>query len=72
MGSIGKALGYSLDLGDEEGDDESPASEPKEPKAKVPTAEVLAMKQFERAKSPEEKAQALKDFLSACGVYDSD
>ncbi len=73
MGKVASALG--LDMGDE-----APASEPMEtsmddesaeekPKGPV-SAEVLAMKAFDRATSPEQKAQALKDFLSACGVYD--
>ncbi len=35
-------------------------------------AEVLAMKQFKRASTPEAMAQALKDFLEACGVTGSD
>lgn len=33
-----------------------------------PDAEVLAMKQFLKASSPEDKAAALKDFLRACGA----
>ncbi len=77
--AIGKALGYSMDVpsadkagemdeGDSSDEELTPASKA-EPKAA--SAEVLAMKQFERAKSPEAKVQALKDFLSACG-YSSD
>lgn len=31
--------------------------------------EVAAMKLFERAKTPEDKASALKEFLKACGAY---
>lgn len=31
--------------------------------------EVLAMKAFDKAKTPKDKAAALKDFLVACGMY---
>lgn len=73
---IGKAIGF--------GDGPPPVSDPMEAeleleddlelpepedKSGVGSAEVLAMKQFERAASPEAKAQALKDFLEACGLY---
>jgi hypothetical protein len=64
---IGKALGYSM--GDSE--EEAPMSETpvkEAPKASA-SAEVLAMKQFDRAKDPEAKVQAMKDFLEACGLY---
>jgi len=73
--SIGKALGFgSLDEGDDSGGD-APMSEGMEPKPKPEdgnSAEVLAMKQFQRAKDPAAMAAALKDFLEACGVYGSD
>ncbi len=32
------------------------------------SAELLAMKQFERASTTEAKVQAMKDFLEACGA----
>jgi hypothetical protein len=99
---IGKALGYSMDLGetprekklgindgnlpkvdaypaemdsdsdageDANGPDSSmedgPESMKDEPKA---DAEVMAMRLFEKAKSPEAKVDALKAFLEACGA----
>lgn len=39
-----------------------------------PDAEVLAMKAFSKASSPEAKVSALKDFLRACGAlgYEED
>lgn len=85
---IGKALGFSMDLGKPKGPsidedmDETLTGEgiddalPDEPEMSGPessgepkggSAEVLAMKQFERATSPEAKVQALKDFGEACG-----
>lgn len=72
---IGKALGYSMDSEEEaplssEPGDEAP---PSKKDTKAPSAEVLAMKQFERAKTPEAKVEALRSFLSACGVsYDEE
>lgn len=64
MGKIGKAIGYQESASDDLGMQE-PGAEVggKEPAG----ADVLAMKQFMRATSPEEKAQAMKDFLEACG-----
>ncbi len=69
---LGKALGYSMDLGAD--DEEAPVSEELDVEAEVKpkektggSAEVLAMKQFERATTPEAKVQALKDFGEACG-----
>ncbi len=68
VSKIGKAIGFPEipESFEDEGDEmESEA----EPKAGGNTAEVLAMKQFDRATTPEARAQALKDFLEACGVY---
>lgn len=72
MGKLSKALGMDMDMAS--ADDMAPEStgEPKseeKPKEGDSTAEVLAMKQFERAGTPEAKAQAMKDFLEACGLY---
>jgi hypothetical protein len=72
MGKLSKALG--MDVGMEDEGSFSPETEVTvevAPEKKAASAEVLAMKMFERAKSPEDKAAALKDFLSACG-YMSD
>ena len=63
MSKLSEAMGMM----DEE---ESPASESTEAKPKTASAEVLAMKQFDRATTPEARAEALKDFLSACGAID--
>ena len=65
---IGKAIGYPdiPESFEDEGMEEVPESVPA---AGAGTAEVLAMKQFDRATTPEARAQALKDFLEACGVY---
>jgi hypothetical protein len=71
MGKLSAALGL---------EDMAPASDPmaggledpemlEEPKASDASAEVLAMKMFERASTPEAKVQAMKDFLEACGLY---
>lgn len=68
MGKLSDALG--MDMG------AAPAEDPMaglgapeaEPKGKA-SAEVLAMQQFDLAGSPEEKVQAMKDFLEACGLY---
>ena len=91
-GKIGKALGFSMDLGEtpkekslginegdlprvdtsaDEGDSdddmgEDSVSDPKvKPDAMGP--EVLAMRMFDRAKTPEAKVEALKAFGEACG-----
>ncbi len=72
---LGKALGFEMD-----GGDELPPSIPedvdemdeKAEKSSGNSAELLAMKQFERASSPEAKVQAMKDFLEACGAIGSD
>ena len=70
---IDKTAGLSL--GDEGGGDESPASsmgDPSDgmkPKDDMMSAgpEVLAMKMFEKASTPEAKVEALKAFGEACG-----
>jgi hypothetical protein len=74
MGKLSKALGYDLGEGapasDTMGMSESTGDAPVDDKPKgTATAEVLAMKQFDRATTPEARAQALKDFLEACGLY---
>lgn len=74
MGKIASALGLDAELGEESSDPMS-AMEPmdsemaEEKPEGSSSAEVLAMKQFDRATSPEAKAQAMKDFLEACGMY---
>ncbi len=75
MSKLGDALGFATKAApaEEEGD----GMEMSEPPASVDEAapagaEVLAMKQFKRASTPEAMAQALKDFLEACGVTGSD
>ncbi len=76
MSKLGKALGFSMDMGSGEAGamDEGDASDEleSEPAASVKekpggSAEVLAMKQFKRATTPEAMAAALKDFGEACG-----
>lgn len=78
MSKLGDALGFAspkglkgaetpaMDEGDgSDTDSLTPASEKTEPKGG--TAEILAMRQFDRATTPEAKVQALKDFGEACG-----
>jgi len=69
-GKIAKAIGFPSmdDSSDDSGmmGSESPASS-SEPKADT-SAELLAMKQFERASGPEAKLSALRDLLEAMGV----
>ncbi len=74
MSKLGDALGYSMDAGDGASGamDEGDASDMLEPPASAKekpggSAEVLAMKQFKRATTPEAMAAALKDFGEACG-----
>lgn len=65
-------LSDALGMGDEPmpEDSEAEAMVPMEEESKAsPEAEVLAMKQFKRAKTPEDMASALRSFLEACGVY---
>lgn len=70
MGKLSAALGL---------EDMAPASDPmaggledpemlEEPKASDASAEVLAMKMWDRAKAPEERVEALKGLLEALGV----
>lgn len=75
MGKISKAIGLDMPMGKMGGmgDMESPeedATEPSEEPGEEAGGEagVLAMKQFARATSPEEKAKALYSFLQAAGV----
>lgn len=75
MGKLSKALGLDMpsdeapasDAGLSDEGDESDMLE--KPKADSGSAEILAMKQFERAADPAAKVQAMKDFLEACGLY---
>jgi len=57
--AIGKA--FAKEPVEPEVDEESPDGDSDD-------AEVLAMKAFSKATSPEAKASALKDFLRACGA----
>ena len=67
MSKVSDALG--MDMGEEPMPMSAEGTpEDVEPKGSA-SAEVLAMKQFDRATSPEDKAQAMKDFLEACGLY---
>lgn len=74
MSKLSEALGMDMDdaapaedaMAMDEGLGEDPME--KDPKASA-SAEVLAMKQFDRATTPEMKVQAMKDFLEACGLY---
>ncbi len=74
MGKLSKVMGFPS-LGEaadpmDDGDGMD-AETPKDDSSEAPgtgKAEVLAMKQFERAKTPQEKAQAMYDFMQACGV----
>lgn len=45
------------------------ADETEEEDAGTSEEEVSAMRMFSKASSPEQKAEALKMFLKACGVY---
>ena len=75
MSKLGDALGFGT-----KGEETAPSSIPEDveamdAKAERPaggSAEVLAMKQFERATSTEAKVAALKDFLEACGAIGTD
>ena len=69
MSKVGDALGFSEGMAEEPlpedpmaADDTLAAPEPNA------DAEILAMKAFESAKTPEAKVAALKGFLEACGV----
>lgn len=69
-GKIAKAIGFpGMDdaSSDDSGmGDSEPPDSMSEPKGN--SAELLAMKQFERASGPEAKLQALRDLLEAMGV----
>ena len=73
MGKLSAALG--LGGSDDEGDS-SDISEPpmsaSEPKPKGDSAELMAMKMFMKASSPEAKLAAFKAILEACGATGSD
>lgn len=76
MGKLSAALGLS-DMGGDEPpveDDmgEAPLSESTEKKSDTGSAELMAMKMFEKATSPEAKVTALKAFLEACGAIGTD
>lgn len=45
------------------------ADEPDEDDAMASEEEVMAMKAFDAAQSPEERAAALKNFIKLCGGY---
>ena len=72
MGKLSKALGFDMEeapeMGAEDMDEGLELDEPMEKKTSA-SAEILAMKQFERATTPEAKVQAMKDFLESCGLY---
>lgn len=72
MSKLGAALGFG------EPDAESPAiaedvdemdEDAEVPSQKGSSAEVLAMKMFMSAKSPEDKVEAFKHLLESCGSY---
>jgi len=74
MSKLGDVLGFPKASSADEGDssdagDDMPASSKAKPDDKSGSAEVLAMKQFERASTTEAKVQAMKDFIEACGSY---
>ncbi len=67
---LGAALGFDME---DAAQAEDPMADPEladteEPKKSM-GAEVLAMKQFKRAETPEAMVQAMKDFLESCGLY---
>lgn len=67
MGKLSQALG--LDMGDESPPSSADAGDDSAmEKPKGVSAEVLAMKQFDRAGDPEAKVTALRDLLEAMGV----
>lgn len=74
MSKLSDALGMGMggadasSMSDDAGMDEMPMMDEEAPVADA-SAEVLAMKQFDRAPTPEAKVQAMKDFLEACGLY---
>lgn len=76
MSKLGDALGFGGAGGDVS--DVAPPSIPEDvealdSKAEKPDgddAEVLAMQAFSQASTPEAKVEAMKGFLSACGLMD--
>lgn len=66
--ALGMGMGAEEAPAPELGMEELPMEDEPAPKADA-SAEVLAMKQFDRAPTPEAKVQAMKDFLEACGLY---
>jgi hypothetical protein len=60
----------SVDKAPAEMDSDSDMGEDSEPMEKDAgrTAELLAMKQFQSAASPEDAVSAMKNFLEACGM----
>ncbi len=71
MGKIGQAIGYKMPKGDEMdlGEAETPEEDTAEPGEEAGgEAGALAMKQFSRAATPEDKAKAMYSFMQACGV----
>jgi hypothetical protein len=69
MSKVSEALGLDMGMADEAEPMLDEGLEPMEKPQASASAEVLAMKQFERAATPEAKVQAMKDFLEACGLY---
>ncbi len=67
MAKISEALGFP---GMGASEEELPAEDAGETDEGGNQAELLAMKQFGRATTPEAKVEAMKSFLSACGVMD--
>jgi hypothetical protein len=71
MGKLGDVLGF--DAAAEVAPEENLATESvAEEKPKGGSAEVMAMKMFSKASSPEAKVAAMKAFLEACGAIGSD
>lgn len=73
MSKLGDALGFGMG---EESEDSPPSIsedvDALDAKAEKPTgdAEVMAMQMFMKASTAEAKVEALKGFLSACGLMD--
>ena len=76
MSKLGAALGFGSESASspaiaEDIDELDEAAVSEKPKGGG-SAETLAMKQFMRATTAEEKASAMKDFLEACGAIGTD
>ena len=69
MGKLSAALGLDAEMGESLGGEDVMEDAPMSEKPEAASAETLAMKQFKRAATPEAMAQAMKDFLEACGLY---